>query len=383
MAGCEALPSSSTATTTPADMSAVAGTLQVNITDAPAKPEIEQVWVTVAGVKIHTAGNETTTQTTSTTTTTETTTEQTESDNGWQSLALVGDARFNLLDYQNGLQSKLALGPLPPGTYTQIRMDVTKVEIKLKGDTTLIEAKLPSGTLKFVHPFDIVSGQVTEITFDFNALQSVKETGNGKYMCNPVIKLTTTKEPKAGGDVKITTFSVPNGGVGSPYDTVTFAATGGTSPYTWNISAGTIPTSLTFDGTAGTLSGTPTAAGTFTFTVQATDKSSPVKKNATKEFTVNIAPANTLQITTTNLPDGVVGTAYPTGIALNAVGGTGTLTWTLDAGSLPAGLSLNAVTGAISGTPTAKGNYSFTIKVTDSNSQTDTQVITISIYNAP
>ena len=383
LAGCEALPSSSVGTTTPSG--AIAGRLQINITDAPSKPEIEQVWLTVEGVKIHLAGNEPVSPTTTATTTTATATE-TESNDGWLSLALVGDARFNLLALQGGLQAKLAVADLDPGKYTQIRMDVTTVEIKLKDDATLKEAKLPSNTLKFVHPFEIVGGQVTEIVFDFDALKSINETGNGKYMCKPVIKLTTTKEPKAVGNFEITTSSLPNGGLGFVYDTVTLAASGGATPYTWSINTGAIPTGFIFDGVAGTLSGTPTAAGNFTFTLKAEDSTSPVKKSATKEFTVNIADAVTLQITTTYLPDGTEGIAYPAGILLKAIRGTPPYSWTKIAGNLPDGLSLNAATGIISGTPTAKGNYSFTAKVTDNTlptANTDTQVITIRINKAP
>lgn len=82
-------------------------------------------------------------------------------------------------------------------------------------------------------------------------------------------------------DANLTTFSTsasvllecgnpPDGGVGSPYSH-TFSASGGTAPYTYAITAGALPTGLTLDAATGTISGTPTATGTFPFTVQATD----------------------------------------------------------------------------------------------------------------
>jgi hypothetical protein len=76
-------------------------------------------------------------------------------------------------------------------------------------------------------------------------------------------------------------------------------------------------------------------------------------------------PATTtpLAISTTSLPSGVVGTAYAA--HLSAAGGAGSDTWALSSGSLPAGVKLNASTGVISGTPTATGTASFTVKVSD------------------
>jgi type II secretory pathway component GspD/PulD (secretin) len=73
-----------------------------------------------------------------------------------------------------------------------------------------------------------------------------------------------------------------------------------------------------------------------------------------------------LGIGTTSLPNGVVGTAYST--TLQSAGGTGRVTWSVTAGSLPAGLTLNASTGAISGAPAAAGTSNFTVTLTDSAS---------------
>ena len=78
-----------------------------------------------------------------------------------------------------------------------------------------------------------------------------------------------------------------------------------------------------------------------------------------------------LAITTTSLPDGQVGTAYST--MLTSSGGTGAVTWTLTAGTLPDGLQLNAATGLISGTPTTTVAAAVTFTATDSGSPVQTQ----------
>ena len=87
----------------------------------------------------------------------------------------------------------------------------------------------------------------------------------------------------------------------------------------------------------------------------------------------------TLTITTTTMPDGVVGTAYNSTVAVN--GGSGALTFSISAGSLPAGLALNASSGAVTGTPTATGTSNFTMMVVDSGTpqRSDTQTLSIDI----
>jgi len=88
------------------------------------------------------------------------------------------------------------------------------------------------------------------------------------------------------------------------------------------------------------------------------------------------APAP-LNITTTSLPNGTVGTLYSQ--TLQASGGTSPYLWSITSGSLPAGLSLNASTGVLSGTPTTQGTSNFTVQVQDSLIDTDTQSLSITI----
>jgi hypothetical protein len=87
-----------------------------------------------------------------------------------------------------------------------------------------------------------------------------------------------------------------------------------------------------------------------------------------------------LSIITSSLPGGFTTQSYSQ--ALTAAGGTPAYTWSLSAGSLPAGLSLSAA-GVISGTPTTAGTSSFTVKVIDSSAHTATAVLSISVSATP
>ncbi|RSL19413.1 putative Ig domain-containing protein [Edaphobacter aggregans] len=161
--------------------------------------------------------------------------------------------------------------------------------------------------------------------------------------------------------VSITTSSLPSGTVGTPYSQ-TIAAANGTTPYTFGVATGTLPAGLTLS-TSGVISGTPTAAGSSTFGIQVTDSSSPAG-SATTSFSITVNPPP-VAITTTALSASTVGSAYTQPVA--ASGGTTPYTFSLSSGSLPTGLTLSSA-GIISGTPTAAGASTFTLKVTDSSS---------------
>jgi hypothetical protein len=88
--------------------------------------------------------------------------------------------------------------------------------------------------------------------------------------------------------VSITTASLPSGVVSEAYS-ATLAASGGTAPYTWQVSAGSLPTGIALSGTS--LAGTPTAAATFSFTITVSDSSSPVQ-TASQAFSIPIAAAS-------------------------------------------------------------------------------------------
>jgi Putative Ig domain len=165
----------------------------------------------------------------------------------------------------------------------------------------------------------------------------------------------------------VSTTSLLGGNVGTAYSQ-TLAATGGTTPYTWTLSSGNLPAGLSLNSSTGVISGTPTTAQTYNFTVQVSGGGT-----ATKALSIVISnnPPSPLTISTTSLSNGTVGTSYNQ--TLQATGGVGSYTWSLNGTTLPAGLSLNSSTGVISGTPTASGTTTnITIQVTDSASPPNT-----------
>jgi hypothetical protein len=176
----------------------------------------------------------------------------------------------------------------------------------------------------------------------------------------------------------VTTGSLASGIQGSAYS-ATLAASGGTPPYTWSISSGSLPQGLTLVAGTGVIAGTPTASGTSAFTVQVTDANSNI---ATQPLSITIGTLAPLTITTTALPGGTSNVSYS--VTLTATGGTPPYSWSTASGSLPAGLSLNASTGIISGTPAGSGNSTFSVQLTDANSNTATQLLSIAIaYQTP
>jgi hypothetical protein len=173
--------------------------------------------------------------------------------------------------------------------------------------------------------------------------------------------------PATVATLNISSTSLPGGTVSLAYS-ANFSANGGTSPYAWSVISGSLAPGLTLN-TAGTISGTPTQAGQFSFGVRVSDSSSP-SQTASGNFSINVAAQVTpLSITTTSLPSGTVSSAYSA--ALSASGGVTPYSWSAVSGSLPPGLTLSAL-GAISGTPTQAGQFSFGVRVSDSSSPSQT-----------
>jgi hypothetical protein len=169
--------------------------------------------------------------------------------------------------------------------------------------------------------------------------------------------------------------TLPSGTVGTAYNQ-SVSASGGTSPHTFSVSSGALPTGLILNAATGAITGTPTSAGTFNFTITATDAGGC---SGSRPYTITIAspgcPVITLNPDT--LPPGVVGTPYSQSVT--ATGGTAPHTFAIASGALPAGLFLNPATGLISGVPLQPGLFSFTIRATDSSGCTGARPYTLTI----
>jgi hypothetical protein len=175
------------------------------------------------------------------------------------------------------------------------------------------------------------------------------------------------------GQLAVTSLSPPAGTVGVSYNT-TLAAAGGILPYTWSLASGNLPPGLSLNS-AGVISGTPTANGTSSFTVQVVDAESPPQA-APGQLSITI---NFITVTTQSLAGGTVNAAYSASLA--AIGGVAPYTWTLASGTLPTGLSLSSA-GDITGTPTAAGTSTFTVQVADSQQRTATARLSITVASS-
>jgi hypothetical protein len=195
----------------------------------------------------------------------------------------------------------------------------------------------------------------------------------------PWLVKTSTGTPPA-GEIAISTASpLPTGLTGAAYSTP-LTATGVAGPYTWASYSGTLPTGLSIAGN--NLSGTPTVVNYtptgFVFAIQVSDGTQATYK----DFIMQVYGGGHV-ITTTSLPNGTKNVPY--GQTLQATGGTGSYTWSLNTGSgpLPTGLSLGPSDGKIQGTPTAAGPFNFNVKVESDGYSPGYKDLSITISAAP
>jgi uncharacterized repeat protein (TIGR03803 family) len=166
------------------------------------------------------------------------------------------------------------------------------------------------------------------------------------------------------------------GTVKQPFSLV-MSAIGGKTPYFWNV-PGPLPEGITFDPDNGTFTGPPLQHGSFPLIVEVKD-SSPNPLEQSLSITLTISSGLVLH---QNLQNPVKGVAFLQSLAPDTEGGLPRYTWQLTGGKLPTGLQLNSTTGEVSGTPTAVGPFSFTITVSDSETEPDTFPTTFNLVVA-
>jgi hypothetical protein len=160
----------------------------------------------------------------------------------------------------------------------------------------------------------------------------------------------------------------PNPQLGVAY-TQSLTASGGAGNYTFSVT-GTLPPGLSV-AADGTLTGTPTTAGTFTFTVSATDLNGC---HGQRTYSLSVCAPITLAPTT--IADGTTQSSY--NVTISASGGTPAYSYAVSSGAAPTGLTLSTA-GVLSGTPTAGGDFTFAVTATDANACNGTQTYVVHI----
>jgi hypothetical protein len=163
--------------------------------------------------------------------------------------------------------------------------------------------------------------------------------------------------------------------VGVPYQlSPSLSGTLGTA--TWTVSSGTLPGGLSLDALTGAIGGVPTTWGTTTAVVTAQD-SWGANRTDSKPFMVTVAPT-AIAVTTTSLDHGLYQSSYYA--VLRTSGGSGAVSWSVNGGTLPAGVSVDS-NGTVSGTPSSTGTFTFGVTAQDANwpSNQATQTLALTI----
>ena len=160
--------------------------------------------------------------------------------------------------------------------------------------------------------------------------------------------------------ISIAPASLPAGTAGIAYSTTSLAASGGNAPYAFSLASGALPSGLTL-ASNGTLSGTPTSSGNFSFTAKVTDAFS---YTGTRSYTLTIV-AGSMAITPATLPAPIYSSSYSQQLTVS--GGVAPYTFSINGGSLPTGIALSS-TGTLTGSPSKAGTYTFSVTAVDSSS---------------
>jgi CARDB/Putative Ig domain len=229
---------------------------------------------------------------------------------------------------------------------------------------------ITSGSLPAGLSLDAVTGVFSGIpTTATSSTFTIQVTDAGGNSTTKLFTITVIS------NLAVTTTTLPNGAVGATYSQL-LTVSGGYGTYIWSLNSGNLPAGLSLSAN-GTISGTPTTATAGSFTVLIVDAGGNSAVSTTLSITV-ASPA--LSISTVSLSGGTVSTAYSQ--TLTAVGGAAPYTWSISSGTLPTGLTLNASTGIISGTPSKAATSTFTVKNTDSKKATTTKSLSITVAAA-
>ena len=253
--------------------------------------------------------------------------------------------------------------------------------------TITTSAALPNVSRKQPYSVTLSASGTTPLTWEEtggNLPDGLTLTAKGKLTGTPTkagtYSFTIKVSNAAGSDSRTFTVKVTQTAVSGTIPTTitrkasftgTPKATGGASPYTWSISAGKLPDGLKINASTGKITGNPSKAGTFSFTVKAKDKNGAA---GSKAYTVKV----TQTAVKGDIPTTITRKASYTGTP-KASGGAGSYTWSISSGKLPDGLKINASTGKITGTASKAGTFNFTVKAKDKNGATGSKAYTVKV----
>lgn len=295
---------------------------------------------------------------------------------GWSGIAGIGARDRNTADaltthFETGRDGTF-LVDLPDGTYTvTVSLGDAKEEhddISVWGNGSLLASGLTTAAGQFIHP-----GYTVQVTGGQLALRVAGAGGINPTFALDALDVT----PASAAGVAIRPTTLPSAQVNSAY-LATLDATGGSGLYAFAVTSGSLPSWLSLNANTRVLSGTPTAAGTYTFMITATD-SRDANRTGSETYTLTVNPAPSLTVSAGPLPSATANSFYSA--TVSAAGGSGSYTYAVTSGSLPAGLSLNAVTGELSGTPTLSATSTFTITASDQETAglTGSQTYTLAV----
>ena len=190
-----------------------------------------------------------------------------------------------------------------------------------------------------------------------------KTSANPSPVPSNVAATTPSSTPAPTDPLQTSSATFHGGEVGVAYAGAALTASGGRAPYKWTIFSGALPAGLTL-GDDGSITGTPTTAGNFSFTLQVADSAN---STASIPAAVSIIPALTVGLigSCVQYCNVELGCDSTCGAFGQQNGGAGPFTYSLAGGQLPAGTSLNGLSlkGSFKG---SSGWLQFTVKVTDS-----------------
>jgi len=285
----------------------------------------------------------------------------------------VASAAVTLVDLQvfpQGERVEVLTRPAPPPTTTilptsttsggltnQTTVPATTVPATTVPATTVPATTVPATTVPatVVEPTSMPTSTPAPTTTVVSTMTTAPDAGGGEVPTTTRPPTTTTTRPVL--PLAIDTADLAVATVGSAYNPE-LVATGGRSPYAWQVAAGVLPPGLALSS-SGRVSGTPQAAGQFSFSVRVADGSG---RSASASFALTVAKA--LRVLTTALPEVEPGSAYQ--VTLQATGGTPPYRWTVLEGRLPDGLALST-DGVVSGTSSGGSPTSVVAAATDSS----------------